>query len=362
MEQIIKLYKFYFKRIFKKNWLRITIVSLLITLTFWFGIPYTIFKMGNISRQFSSNEDGKPFDYKEFSRVLFGNGKKLVSGSEMDKEFKVNREELKSLIKQLEEAKKAGKDEEFLEKVKSNKEERILGITEREAIDRGGAFGIDFLFMNADNVFFFCRTEGYEKGEAFWKLLNDISWWNLNGAVISFWLIFKVLDSIFSQPQQDGEEVMVLSFTPGVKRSDILISKILSFLTFYSIINLLVFILPYGFYYFWVAKATSFTAFSLLTFYSTIIGPILYFGLILVPYLVINDWIKIGFSLFSFLIAFFPIVWSFGKNWFWKLSTWPYTVEEKFFSPAIFTITSLSIGIIFLSLYYLRYQEKDLGN
>jgi len=371
MEQITKLYKFYLRRIFKKHWLRITIVSLLITLTFWIGIPYGIYKWGRFD-EIRDEEGKKVVDYKKYCQVFFGEGKKLIktSGGEisldMEKSLKDNRKELKSFIEELKEAIKDGKDEELLKKIKNGDDKKGgiggLGITQREAFDKGGGLGINILPFNADNVFFFCQTDGYNKGTAFWKLLNDISWWNLTGGVISFWLIFKVLDSTFSQPQKDGEEVMVLSFTPGVKRSEILISKILSFLTFYAIINLLVFVLPYGFYYWWVGKSTSFSVFSFLTLYSTIIGPILYFGLILTSYLFISDLTEIGFSLFSFIIAFFPIFWGFGKQWFWNLSAWPYTIEEKFFSPAIFTGISVIVGIIFLSLYYLRYQEKDLGN
>jgi len=353
MEQITKLYKFYLKRIFKKHWLRITAVSLSATLIFWIVLPLFIYNTDKASN--------KPKSYKENCQILFGDGIieiqhnsfQLKASQEEIKKFV--RKQLKEEIEKLEEAKKNNQDNEKLKNIKNE-------IIFLEIIDKGAVSGIDILPFTADNVFFFCQTEDYNKGTDFWKLINNISWWNLTGVIINFWVIFKVLDSIFSQPQKDGEEVMVLSFTPSIKRSDLLISKILAFLTFYTIINLLTFILPYGFYYWWVAKATSFSAFSLLTLYSTIIGPILYFGLILTPYLFINDVTKIAFSIFSFSITFFSIIWGIGKIFLWKFSTLPYIVEEKFFSPAIFIITSLSIGIIFLSLYYLRYQEKDLGN
>jgi hypothetical protein len=57
------------------------------------------------------------------------------------------------------------------------------------------------------------------------------------------------LDNVFFKPQKDGEEAAILTFTPRVKRNDLFFGKILAFLSFYFIMNVFLFLLPFGFYY-----------------------------------------------------------------------------------------------------------------
>jgi len=223
----------------------------------------------------------------------------------------------------------------------------------------------NFLFIptpySANNAFFFSQTEGFNnmKEKGFWKMLFDISWWNLSGFVILYWFIFEVLDKTFFAPRQDGEEAAVLTMTPGVKRSDIIWGKILAFLTFYFLINIAIFLIPFGIYYFWLASVPQLSWFALLTLITIIVGPILFFGLILVPYLFLGSLFSGGKWIFSTLIAFFPLIW--GGIKLISSAGWPYTVERTFFDPIWFTVISLVCGIFFLTLYYLRYQEEDLG-
>jgi ABC-type enterochelin transport system permease subunit len=57
-----------------------------------------------------------------------------------------------------------------------------------------------------------------------------------------------------------------------------------------------------------VAKEKSFVAFSILSLYTTIVGPILFFGLILAPYIFTNAWSGMTGGIISLLVSFFPIV------------------------------------------------------
>lgn len=368
MSQISKLYKFYLKKIFKKNWLRITIVSLFLLVVVWFGLPYLVFKGAkeSISKHSEelkrdpdiSEEDKKKIEeyqakikevnFRNYNRWGFGDAGVAIIR-------KIRRSQLEKSIKFLGDQKKAGASEGDLKKIKGK-------IEDLEFFDSGKYGGFDILLFNSNNCFFFSHTDGYEKGKGFWKLLNDISWWNLTGLIVTFYLFFNILDSIFFHPQKDGEEVMVLSFTPGVKRSDLFFAKIFAFLTFFMIINVFLFLLPYGFYYFWAGSNIFLGTFVLLSLYTTVIGPILYFGLIFAPYIFTNAWLKLAGSIFSSLLAFFSTIWWIGKKFAFPFHTWPYTVEEKFFDPAIFTIISVICGVVFLSLYYWKYQEEDLGN
>ena len=232
-------------------------------------------------------------------------------------------------------------------------------ISDREAMDWSLLVFFDSPWK-ANTAFFFCQTEGYKIEKPFLKLLNDISWWNLTGAVALFWLFFNILDNVFFKPQKDGEEATVLTTTPGVKRSDIIGGKILAFLTFYFIANVLLFLLPFGFYYWWTGVNTSVGWFSLLALWTTIVGPILFFGLIFAPYLFLRAKAKWAGWIASALLAFFPIVWFWGKRIMPVSWTWHYSVENWFFNPVWFIPISLITGIVFLAFFCWHYETQDL--
>lgn len=367
-----KLYKFYLGKIFRKNWLRITIVSLFVVGLVWFGLPYLFYKgSGKIHIQGDTEKiekderltdeekkklkeriktESEKVTFRDFNQVLFGTDKTQF----LAYNWKISRRLLKEDIELLAKEKAAGASEKRLEEIKGR-------ITAREIFDSGLKTGnFNVLLTNADNCFFFNQTDDYLKEENFWKLLNNISWWNLTGFIVLFWLVFNVLDSTFSKSKREGEETMVVSFTPGVKRSEIFAGKVLAFLTFYSLINIFLFLVPYGFYYFWIAKETSLGGFALLSLYTTIIGPALFFGLILAPYLFLNSFSGFLGGVISSLVVFFPSMWFAAKKWIFGFQTWPYKLENWFFNPIWFTIISLVCGIVFLYLYYWKYQEEDL--
>jgi len=235
--------------------------------------------------------------------------------------------------------------------------EKKVGLWGLRASDDGYLLFIPTPY-SANNAFFFQKTEGYTEGKTFWKMLFDISWWNLCGFVVLYWFIFEVFDKTFFSPRREGEEATVLTMTPGVKRSDVVWGKILAFLTFYFLINIIIFLIPFSIYYFWLVSEVSFSWFALLALITIIVGPLLFLGLIFTPYLFFGSltgqrWI------FSTLISFFPLIW--GGIKFISSASWPYTVERTFFDPIWFTVISLVCGIFFLTLYYLRYQEEDLS-
>lgn len=352
MSQVGKLYKFYFGKIWQKNWLRIIIFTILIGIVWWFVIPWGVCRASKGIVERYNEEEYKNLskdqlkkweemnDFSSISRREFG-------GEKFDGLKKSTRKFIEEKIENLKEGE--GKDWDLRKK--------MLFWTLR-AHDNGVRF-LTSTPYTADNAFFFSQTEGYKEGKNFWQLLFDIAWWNLAGSVILYWFIFEIFDKTFSSPRQDGEEAMVLTMTPGVQRSDLLWGKIFAFLTFYFLINVVLFLIPFGIYYWWLATERSIVWFSLLALITTIVGPILFFGLIFAPYLFITSVVGGWKWIFSLLISFFPMIWG-GIKMFSAVG-WPYTIESVLFDPIWFTVISLVCGIFFLTLYYLRYQEEDLG-
>lgn len=281
---------------------------------------------------------------------------KLGLGSwNFDKERKETRE-------LLENETKINQFLEILKKTKAVKnvwEETMFKLSIK-SLDSANFLGISFPFT-ADNAFFFSRTDGYNnmKEKSFWKLLNDISWWNLSSFIILYWFIFVVFDKLFFPQRKEGEETIVLTMTPGVKRSDLLWSKLLSFLTFYSVINVFLFLIPFSVYYWWLASSSSLLWFSLLSLWTVILGPLLFFGLIFAPYLFFGSLNEAIRWFFSTLLIFAPMIWSGVK--IFSSANLIKTVESTFFHPLCFIIISLICGIFFFSLYYYRYQKEDLS-
>ncbi|KLL05364.1 MAG: hypothetical protein MRERV_1c026 [Mycoplasmataceae bacterium RV_VA103A] len=356
MSKIGKLYRFYLGKIWQKNWGRILVFTILIGVVWWFVLPWAAMKAFKGAVEAADSEEFQNLD-PETRRIWdrkhsFSDGNRLRFGAwKNDRIKKSNRETIKKYVKKLEEGDEEVKNWGYAER---------LQFWSWRSADNGGS-ALFSTPWSADNAFFFSQTEGYNKmGEkSFWQMLFNISWWNLSGFVVLYWFIFEVLDKTFFSPRREGEEESVLIMTPGVKRSDIIWGKIFAFLTFYFLINIVLFLIPFGIYYWWLASKTSFPWFALLTLITTIVGPILFFGLIFAPYLFLGSWLGSSKWIFSTLISFFPLLWG-GLKLLTSMA-WPYKVESVFFAPIWFTIISLVCGIFFLTLYYLRYQEEDLN-
>ncbi|KLL02534.1 MAG: hypothetical protein MRERC_1c144 [Mycoplasmataceae bacterium RC_NB112A] len=365
MSPLRKLYKYYLGEIFRRNWLRITIVIFIVMVGWWFGWPYLLYrvKKRSILKELRQESELDPnsnsqvesevsqWTFRNWSKVLFGKEVEFKIGTGIFKRskeefWKLNQEALTERIQELKEAKKE-KDEK--RRVKLEKE--ISDIVKSSAI---------FFFspFRNDVVFFFCQTEGYRNGKSFFKLLNDISWWNLMGMIALPWLFFSTLNHLFFKGQKSGEETTILTFTPDIKRSDILSAKVLSFSTFYFIMNIFIFLLPFGFYYWWAGVNTSFSWFICLALWTTVIGPILFFGLIFAPYLFLKAKVSWLGWVISTLLSLFPIAWFWIKTGA-SSQTWLWSLENWFFDPAWFIPISLITGIIFMALYCWHYYKRQ---
>jgi hypothetical protein len=90
MSQTGKLYKFYFRKIWQKNWLRIIIFTLLIGIVWWFVIPWTGSKIlvktfGESGKNLNEEQRKKKEEEESFSelaRLSFGG--KTKKGVELD--------------------------------------------------------------------------------------------------------------------------------------------------------------------------------------------------------------------------------------------------------------------------------------
>ena len=136
-------------------------------------------------------------------------------------------------------------------------------------------------------------------------------------------------------------------------------SKILSFLTFYFIMNVVLFLFPFGFYYWWTGINTSLGWFSLLALWTTIIGPTLFFSLIFLPYLFLKTKVSWLGWVISALISFLPVAW-FWIKYMTPSQTWLRSVENWFFDPVWFIPISLITGIIFFAVSLWHYEKQDL--
>lgn len=352
MSQIGKLYCYYLGKIWQKNWLRIIFFTILIGVIWWFVIPW--FGKGIAMRAFSSTAT----DYQK--DMVDENNLSSVAKLGFGKwDFDKKRKEFREFLEDEAKFNQILKLQKKIKKVKNIWDETMFKLSIK-SLDSANFLGISFPFT-ADNAFFFSQTDGYNsiKEKSFWKLLNDISWWNLSSFVVLYWFIFVVFDKIFFPQKKEGEEVTVLTMTPGVKRSDLLWSKFLAFLTFYSVINIFLFLIPFSVYYWWLASNSSLLWFSLLALWTIFLGPLLFFGLILAPYLFFGSLNKGMRWAFSALLIFFPMIWAEIKIFF--SSDWIKTIENVFFHPIWFIIVSLVCGIFFFTLYYFRYQKEDLG-
>lgn len=88
MSQISKLYKFCFRKIFKKNLLRVTIVALVLAVT-WFVVPYLFYRNEKkiIVEQLKSGEYSRNLDKFDLSdenkeKILTSFGKAAESFQE----------------------------------------------------------------------------------------------------------------------------------------------------------------------------------------------------------------------------------------------------------------------------------------
>jgi len=64
--------------------------------------------------------------------------------------------------------------------------------------------------------------------------------------MVSMFFVYTMLGKLFFDTKKNGEDTLVVSFTPGVKRGQIFWSKVLAYITTLAVFVLLGCVLPYG--------------------------------------------------------------------------------------------------------------------
>jgi hypothetical protein len=64
--------------------------------------------------------------------------------------------------------------------------------------------------------------------------------------MVGMFFVYTMLDKLFFDTKKNGEDMLVVNFTPGVKRSEIFFSKALAYATTLAVFVLLGCVLPYG--------------------------------------------------------------------------------------------------------------------
>lgn len=344
MSLISKLYSYYFTSLFHRNWFKLIFFTLLAIIGAWFLAPFaSYYIVGKKVPNFFKHEGKKP-DFRELNRLVLN-----------DQEIKFLREKVvleeQILWDKWEEARKKG-DEEGIEKAK----EELLDTIRINHVALNTFF---FPLPPLQEIEYNELSMGVEPSTSpefyRWRLINHLSFWALtSGALFSF-LTLSLVDFLFLTPKKSGEEALVLNFTPGVKRSDLLISKILVFLTYYSLIGLITFVLPGFFYYLWVGSLAPLNLVWLFL-YTILAAPLLAFGLVILPYLLFTNWSSLLGTLFSWTIYTLPLVF-YVLAW---NSPWTIKVRNWFYNPLFFVPLALGVGIFCLVLYYYQTQKEDL--
>ena len=64
--------------------------------------------------------------------------------------------------------------------------------------------------------------------------------------MIGMFFVYTLLDKLFFAAKKNGEDAMVVNFTPGIQRNQIFFSKVLAYITALAVYVLLGCVLPYG--------------------------------------------------------------------------------------------------------------------
>jgi len=246
-----KLYSYYFSSLFRKNWIRLTLLTTLALVGTWFigplFISYLIRKGGHpVWKEKTMEEIG---GFRELNKELLNDpeSRKILELNEIERGagwgWGLKNEQLAR--EAWENARQKGDKAEIDEAEKA-----LLKITSTRtnlSSYRSPVFPLQELGYNELSL----GAEPTSSGRPFWRTINTLSFWALTAGFSFSYLTIHLVNFLFLAPKKNGEEAMVLSFTPGVKRSDLLISKISVFLTYYILFGLVTFVLPGFFYYLW---------------------------------------------------------------------------------------------------------------
>ena len=64
--------------------------------------------------------------------------------------------------------------------------------------------------------------------------------------IVGSYVIYSLIDYLFVAPKKNGEDALVLTLTPRVKRIDLFVSKSLAYISALAVFSLLTFAIPFG--------------------------------------------------------------------------------------------------------------------
>ncbi|WP_172575250.1 ABC transporter permease [endosymbiont GvMRE of Glomus versiforme] len=194
-----------------------------------------------------------------------------------------------------------------------------------------------------------------------WKLFM----WGSMGFCVIFLLLFPSAYSLISQPGKNGEDKTVLNVASPIKRDDLVISKILSFFTYFVLVTLLTFVIPYSIYYLLIAPKIYWPAFITFVFLASLVFPLLYFLLFGAILIYLNSLSPILSGIFAFILFFSPFIWLVIKektsNPFGGNAKWVENLSKIGSNLLVIIPLALLIGGLFLFLYRKRFLEKDFN-
>jgi len=224
--------------------------------------------------------------------------------------------------------------------------------------------GLPFRTPYDYNLVEFSSPRGWRELSTYqvWGLINNISIWNFAGFMIGGFFVYTLLDKLFFDTKKNGEDAMVVNFTPGVQRSQIFFGKVLAYITSLAVYVLLGSVLPYGVL---IGISTGLTFFPWLNFlwlalYSTIIGSLCFTLIAGGFYLFFNTLGAFG-RVLQWLMSYFPLItisFIFIK---WKIFNQALAfVQYWYYHPIVYLGLAAVLGGLLFSLYLSYYKQEDL--
>lgn len=214
------------------------------------------------------------------------------------------------------------------------------------------------------NLVEFASPLGQKERSAYqrWGLINNISIWNFAGFMVGGFFVYTLIDKLFFNTKKDGEDMMVVSFTPGVQRSQIFFGKVLAYITTLAVFVLLGCVLPYGVL---IGMSTGLAFFPWLNFlwlalYSTIIGSLCFTLIAGGFYLFFNTLGGVG-RVLQWLMSYLPLIMA-GAIFAGKyVNTALAYIQYYYYHPVVHLGLAAGLGFLLFSLYLSYYKQEDLS-
>ncbi|KLL03728.1 MAG: hypothetical protein MRECE_10c048 [Mycoplasmataceae bacterium CE_OT135] len=301
MKQILKLYKYYLKKLLKSWYFWVFLILLLIWI---FGLPLLVY---NFTGDYNINTH------------------KFTKWKEMFPNYR-----------------------DFLREISGT---------------RGKQNHAPYYFPHVAKDFFLLNSESAWKDilSVLWKFFM----WGTIGICASFLLLFSGASALINSPEKNGEDKTALNVASPIKRDYLVISKILAFFTYFVLAVFLTFVIPYLIYYFLIATKISWAVVLTFFFLTSLIFPLLYFllfGTILIYLNSLSAWLS---GIFAFILALSPLIWHIIKertrNPLGGNPKWVENLAKASSNLLVIIPLALLIGGLFLFLYRERFRQKDFS-